>query len=160
MFNYLHLESHRQKRSEPTSERRIALYKTSQQQGLFSSCVFEHIIMHMALLQVVSVVLRKSSLLPHGCSCSVAPWGQCCHLVSLQGVCVGGGGGGRGQNCRTCPGDCGPVWSLCKGGRTVEHALGTVVLSSDGVVNSLDFCPASLKSLGCFYFRCVLSSQW
>ena len=31
---------------------------------------------------------------------------------------------------------------------------------SDGVVNSLDFCPASLKSLGCFYFRCVLSSQW
>ena len=25
-----------------------------------------------------------------------------------------------------------------------------------GVVNSLDFCPASLKSLGCFYFRCVL----
>ena len=30
---------------------------------------------------------------------------------------------------------------------------------SGGVVNSLDFCPASLKSLGCFYFRCVLSSQ-
>ena len=29
-----------------------------------------------------------------------------------------------------------------------------------GDVNSLDFCPASLKSLGCFYFRCVLSSQW
>ena len=27
-----------------------------------------------------------------------------------------------------------------------------------GVVNSLDFCPASLKSLGCFYFRCVPSS--
>ena len=27
---------------------------------------------------------------------------------------------------------------------------------SGGVVNSLDFCPASLKSLGCFYFRCVL----
>ena len=26
--------------------------------------------------------------------------------------------------------------------------------------NSLDFCPASIKSLGCFYFRCVLSSQW
>ena len=32
--------------------------------------------------------------------------------------------------------------------------------SSGGVVNSLDFCPASLKSLGCFYFLCVLSSQW
>ena len=31
---------------------------------------------------------------------------------------------------------------------------------SGGVVNSLDFCPASLKSLGCFYFRCLLSSQW
>ena len=32
-------------------------------------------------------------------------------------------------------------------------------LDSGGVVNSLDFCPASsLKSLGCFYFRCVLSS--
>ena len=31
---------------------------------------------------------------------------------------------------------------------------------SGGVVNSLDFCPASPKSLGCFYFRCVLSSQW
>ena len=31
---------------------------------------------------------------------------------------------------------------------------------SGGVVNSLDFYPASLKSLGCFYFQCVLSSQW
>ena len=31
---------------------------------------------------------------------------------------------------------------------------------SGRVVNSLDFCPASLKSLGCFYFLCVLSSQW
>ena len=31
---------------------------------------------------------------------------------------------------------------------------------SGGVVNSLDFCLASLKSLGCFYFLCVLSSQW
>ena len=31
---------------------------------------------------------------------------------------------------------------------------------SGGVVNSLDFCPASLKSLGWFYFRCVLSLQW
>ena len=32
--------------------------------------------------------------------------------------------------------------------------------SSGGVVNSLDFWPASLKSLGCFYFWCILSSQW
>ena len=39
-----------------------------------------------------------------------------------------------------------------------HHA--TVLGDSDGVVNSLDVCPASLKSLGCFYFRCVLSSQW
>ena len=31
---------------------------------------------------------------------------------------------------------------------------------SGGVVNSLDLCPESLKSLGYFYFRCVLSSQW
>ena len=37
----------------------------------------------------------------------------------------------------------------------------TFLLGSSGeVVNSLDFCPASLKSLGCFYFRCVLSWQW
>ena len=34
-----------------------------------------------------------------------------------------------------------------------------VLGDSGGVVNSFDFCPASLKSLGCFYFRCVLSSQ-
>ena len=31
---------------------------------------------------------------------------------------------------------------------------------SGGVVNSFDFCPASLKSLGYFYFWCMLSSQW
>ena len=31
---------------------------------------------------------------------------------------------------------------------------------SGGVVNSLDFSPAVLKSLGCFCFRCILSSQW
>ena len=36
------------------------------------------------------------------------------------------------------------------------HLLG----NSSGVVNSLDFCPASLKSLGCLYFQYVLSSQW
>ena len=34
----------------------------------------------------------------------------------------------------------------------------SVLGDSGGVVNSLDFCPASLKSLGYFYFRCVLSS--
>ena len=31
----------------------------------------------------------------------------------------------------------------------MERVLG----DSGGVVNSLDFCPASLKSIGCFYFR-------
>ena len=31
---------------------------------------------------------------------------------------------------------------------------------SGGVVNSLDFCLALLMSLGCFYFWCVLSTQW
>ena len=31
---------------------------------------------------------------------------------------------------------------------------------SGGVANSLYVCLASLKSLGCFYFRCVLSLQW
>ena len=31
---------------------------------------------------------------------------------------------------------------------------------SGGVVNSLDFCPASFMSLGRFYFQCVLFSQW
>ena len=39
--------------------------------------------------------------------------------------------------------------------------LGTLLLGgSGGVVNSLDFCPTSLKSFGCFYFQCVLTSQW
>ena len=41
-----------------------------------------------------------------------------------------------------------------------SKALVAVLGGSDGVVNSLDFCPASLKSLGCFYFWCVLYSQW
>ena len=36
----------------------------------------------------------------------------------------------------------------------------TLLGDSGGVVKSFDFCPESLKSLGCFYFRCVLSSQW
>ena len=34
------------------------------------------------------------------------------------------------------------------------------ISGSDGVVNSLDFYLASLKSPDRFYFRCVLSSQW
>ena len=39
----------------------------------------------------------------------------------------------------------------------LPHAL---LGNSGRVVNSLYFCPASLKSLCCFYFLCVLSSQW
>ena len=39
-----------------------------------------------------------------------------------------------------------------------KHSLRLCLLG--GVVNSLDFCLASLKSLGCFYFQCILSSQW
>ena len=31
---------------------------------------------------------------------------------------------------------------------------------SGGVVNPLEFYPPSLKSLGHFYFSCVLFSQW
>ena len=45
---------------------------------------------------------------------------------------------------------------------TVQSAwkVSTAILGgSGGVVNSLDFCPASLRSLGRFYFQCVLSSQ-
>ena len=53
---------------------------------------------------------------------------------------------------------------------TIVHGYKPVVKSqtmniellggSGGFVNSLDFCLASLKSFGCFYFWCVLSSQW
>ena len=39
-------------------------------------------------------------------------------------------------------------------------ALVVVLGDSGGVVNSLDLCLASLKSLGCFYFQCILVSQW
>ena len=63
-----------------------------------------------------------------------------------------------------CPSSVFELIALCstKGRRMplffswIYHVLG----DSGGVVNSLDFCPASLKSLGRFYFRCVLSSQW
>ena len=43
--------------------------------------------------------------------------------------------------------------------RGVSPSL-TLLCGSGRVVNSLDFCLASLKSLGCFYFCCILSSQW
>ena len=64
-------------------------------------------------------------------------------------------------------GDCISVFSAVGGELSVclqshyTKTLKRVLLGdSGGVVNSLDFCPASLKSLGCFYFRCVLSSHW
>ena len=41
------------------------------------------------------VVFRSSSMLPHNCSCSVAPWDHCCVLAFLK----------RRQNCRMCSGD-------------------------------------------------------
>ena len=51
--------------------------------------------------------------------------------------------------------------SLKTGKRQKSHDARSGLLGdSGGVVNSLDFCLASLKSLCCFYFRCVLSSQW
>ena len=42
----------------------------------------------------------------------------------------------------------------------ILHTVPRLLGGSGGVVTSLDFCLASPKSLGCFYFRCVLSSQW
>ena len=48
-----------------------------------------------------------------------------------------------------------PLWGII-----IIIIIGNLLGSSGGVVNSLDFCLASLKSLGCFYFRCILSSQW
>ena len=35
---------------------------------------------------------------------------------------------------------------------------GWILGDSGGVVNSLDLCLASLRSIGCFYFRCVLAN--
>ena len=45
-------------------------------------------------------------------------------------------------------------------GTLYSHRDATLLGDSGGVVNSLDFYLVLLKSLGCFYFRCVLSSQW
>ena len=69
----------------------------------------------------------------------------------------------------------GPAVLLCPCGSVMKKnhtrrplALGNVfvtvqlhVLGGSGeVVNSPDFCSASLKFFGCFYFWCILSSQW
>ena len=42
---------------------------------------------------------------------------------------------------------------------TCTHQNTSLLGGSGGDVNSLDFCPALLKSLGCFYFQCVLSME-
>ena len=42
----------------------------------------------------------------------------------------------------------------------LKMGVGEVLGDSGGVVNSLDVCLESLKSVGCFYFRHILSSQW
>ena len=48
-----------------------------------------------------------------------------------------------------------------RGGSITVNTVDSCLLGdSGGVVNSPDLCPASLRSLGSFYFRCVLSSQW
>ena len=51
-----------------------------------------------------------------------------------------------------------PILYLSRASRYSSTIRGQGLLcDSGGAVNSLDFCPALLKSLGCFYFRCVLS---
>ena len=52
------------------------------------------------------------------------------------------------------------AWLNCFSANMTLHCLAVLVVlgSSGGVVNSLGFCLALLKSLGCFSFRCVLSS--
>ena len=42
----------------------------------------------------------------------------------------------------------------------IVSSKGLLLGGSGSVVNSLDVCQTSLKSLRCFYFQCVLSSQW
>ena len=41
-----------------------------------------------------------------------------------------------------------------------SHKPVSLLGGSGEAVNSLDFCLALLKSLGCFYIWCILSSQW
>ena len=74
-------------------------------------------------------------------------------------------GGGRGRLYLMLGGRRGRLYLMLGGGRGRLYLMlggggGRLLGDSGVVVNSLGFCPASLKSLGCFYFRCVLSSQW
>ena len=48
------------------------------------------------------------------------------------------------------------MWSCWQAKHSSQAPIsGDPLSASGGVVNSLDFYPVSLKSLGCFYFRCV-----
>ena len=89
---------------------------------------------YVCCLMLVSIVVPVSSLV---CLCSLV---LVCTLVSVCSLVL--------VSSLVPVSSLMPVCSVC------------VLGNSGGVVNSLDFCPASLKSLGCFYFRCVLSSQW
>ena len=64
-------------------------------------------------------------MLPHSCSCSVAPWGHCWLLASLR----------TGQNCRMCSGDCGPVLQVLS---SYEPALAATCVGAGSSVQSSD----------------------
>ena len=51
------------------------------------------------VLRIKSVVFMRSCLEPHSYFAGVAPWVQCRVLAPWY----------RGQECRTCSGECGPV---------------------------------------------------
>ena len=90
---------------------------------------------------------RRVPQLPH------AAWAECGRMLTSH----------RCQSCCS-----GPELALSqvtqlfqdRGKRQRKWQVHTPELGDSGGVNSLDFCLASLKSLGCFYFRCILSSQW
>ena len=104
-------------------------------------CVFVCLFLHLILLLFLSRFLCFCCMHLH----------FCLFLYVLPVMAVG-----------QCRGTCGSQalaslkQPLHRYGNTAMDLLG----GSGGVVNSFDFCPVSLKSLGCFYFGCVLSSQW
>ena len=105
----------------------------------------------VSLVVWLKVVVFRSSILSHSCSCRVALWGRCCLLASLK----------RGQNCRTCSAYCSPVRhrqsSVCASISSTCALLfpfPTVVLSDIGSL----LCVTLLNSQGCD-FRTLLNSQ-
>jgi len=79
---------------------------------------------------------------------------KCQYFCSCKNYC--GKGMERGKKCL-----CVIFWLIRRLRVHRKNVFWGILLGdSGGIVNSLDLCPASLKSLGCFYFRCVLSSQW